>query len=98
MEIPTLAFSVPTIAPTQSSGDDCNHLLDLSAVGNQRAQAPDQQQHKGTGDPDHGLEHEERFWRVRLHVLVKHWQEFKHHGLDPSDGNWPVLLGLRVGK
>ena len=37
MELRTLGFSVPTIAPTQSTGQDCNHLLDMAAVGNKRA-------------------------------------------------------------
>jgi hypothetical protein len=37
VELPTLAFEAPTAAPTQSSADDCNHLLDLNAVGNARA-------------------------------------------------------------
>ena len=36
-ELPTLAFEAPTAAPTQSSADDCNHLLDMDAVGNARA-------------------------------------------------------------
>ena len=36
-ELPTLAFAAPTAAPTQSSADDCNHLLDLSEAGNARA-------------------------------------------------------------
>ncbi len=36
-ELPTLAFEAPTVPPTQSTGDDCNHLLDLNAVGNARA-------------------------------------------------------------
>jgi len=35
--LPTLAFEAPTAAPTQSSADDCNHLLDLNSVGNARA-------------------------------------------------------------
>jgi hypothetical protein len=37
VELPTLSFEAPTAAPTQSSGDDCNHLLDLNETGNARA-------------------------------------------------------------
>lgn len=36
--LPTFpVIAAPTDAPTASTGDDCNHLLDLASTGNQRA-------------------------------------------------------------
>jgi hypothetical protein len=44
---PTLAFQAPTVAPTQSGVDDCNHLFDLGATGNARAKVLINNNNKG---------------------------------------------------
>lgn len=55
LPIPTAAalptfpvIAAPTDVPTQSTGDDCNHLLDLAATGNQRAKVLIVNNTKGT--------------------------------------------------
>jgi hypothetical protein len=53
--LPTLGFDAPTVAPTSSSGDDCNHIFDLAATGNARSPVKINNNTKGSANLSLGM-------------------------------------------
>ena len=89
---------MPTTAPTQSSGDDCNHLLDMSAVGNARSKLLINNNTKGPVTLTMGWSTKNPFGQCGYLSWSNIPQEFEHHGLHASNRNGSLLLGVRLGS